>query len=400
MSTGEEVGTPERFLTTRQRRNPLTLPVDPTDEELARDWTLSEADKVQVLHCRGEAHRRSFALQLCVLRKYGRFLTEYDTVPGRIINHLGHQLGLSPVLFVDPPRREATDLDHEWRIREYLGFRPFDPGIQEKLEDWIRSHAAEEVLSAELFERAEGVLRSWKIVLPAPSTLERIVASVSTRARQHLFDHIAGRLTPQICQVIDDLLQVPEGDHRSTLFQFKDYPPAASAAAITAHIERYHLLHALGVGQINLDGIPSAQVHHLAQLANRYDARALKRFAPVKRHAMVACFLVEIQKTILDHVVAMHDQLVTTMTRRSRNAFEKRHRELRPRAKKGLDTLLAAIEILLGSEQSHEVALGELYRQIKEAALREARDNCREFQRLEERGYLDALCAHYPHLRR
>jgi len=42
-----------------------------TEEELARDWTLSPEDKLVVLHCRGEAHRLSFALQLCALRTYG-----------------------------------------------------------------------------------------------------------------------------------------------------------------------------------------------------------------------------------------------------------------------------------------------------------------------------------------
>jgi hypothetical protein len=50
------------------------LPVDPTDEELARERSLSEAEKVEVLRCRGDENRRRFALPLCVLRKYGRVL--------------------------------------------------------------------------------------------------------------------------------------------------------------------------------------------------------------------------------------------------------------------------------------------------------------------------------------
>ena len=106
----------------------MLLPADPTEEELARDWTLSLADKLLVLHCHGEAHRLSFALQLCALRTYGRFVKDYETVPVRILNHLGRQLGLPPVLFLAPPYREATDLDHERRIREYLGFRSFEIG--------------------------------------------------------------------------------------------------------------------------------------------------------------------------------------------------------------------------------------------------------------------------------
>lgn len=52
----------------------IALPLDPTEEELARDWTLTAADLVQVRRCRGDDKRHSFALQLCVLRQYGLFL--------------------------------------------------------------------------------------------------------------------------------------------------------------------------------------------------------------------------------------------------------------------------------------------------------------------------------------
>jgi hypothetical protein len=56
----------------------------------------------------------------------------------------------------------------------------------------------------------------------------------------------------------------------------------------------------------------------------KYNAQALKRFSAATRHAMLACLLVEAQKSLLDHLVTMHDQFVTGMARRSRNAFEER----------------------------------------------------------------------------
>lgn len=48
------------------RRSGVVLPEDPSDEELARNWTLSESDRREVLLCRGEENRLRFALQLCV----------------------------------------------------------------------------------------------------------------------------------------------------------------------------------------------------------------------------------------------------------------------------------------------------------------------------------------------
>jgi Domain of unknown function (DUF4158) len=55
---------PEPILSSRARRHLLVLPEDPTDEELVRHWTLSQADKHEVRRCRGEDNRRRFALQL------------------------------------------------------------------------------------------------------------------------------------------------------------------------------------------------------------------------------------------------------------------------------------------------------------------------------------------------
>jgi hypothetical protein len=97
----------------RQRQAGLALPEDPSEEELARDWTLSEADRAEVLSCRGDDNRRRFALQLCVLRRYGRFLDRYQDVPVRILNHLNRQLGLMPTLSLPEAERDATESSHQ-----------------------------------------------------------------------------------------------------------------------------------------------------------------------------------------------------------------------------------------------------------------------------------------------
>lgn len=73
----------EKFLTQRQRYQPVTLPQDFSDEEIARDWTLSEADKKEVNRYRTNS-RLFIAIQLCAVRLYGRFLVEVnDLSPGK-----------------------------------------------------------------------------------------------------------------------------------------------------------------------------------------------------------------------------------------------------------------------------------------------------------------------------
>lgn len=214
-------GAPDRILTARQRNHISALPEDPSEEELARNWTLSETDRTQALRCRGDANRRRFAIQLCVVRLYGRFLDEYAAVPVRVLNHVSRQLQLPPVLSLDRPDRSATETGHEQRIREYLGYQTFDPKAREHLENHLRTQVTQGMLPADLFQHAEDLLRLWNTVLPQPATLERIVASIAATGRQQLLDEIAARLGTPLREAIDKLLQVGEGDRRSALFQFK-----------------------------------------------------------------------------------------------------------------------------------------------------------------------------------
>src|SRR4029450_4448048 len=88
----------------------------------------------------------------------------------------------------------------------------------------------------------------------------------------------------------------PPGERTSMLWQLKEYPPEASSAVLLRYIDRYQFLHALGVETITLQGISPPMVRYLADLATRYDARALRRFPATKRTALAACFVVEIQK--------------------------------------------------------------------------------------------------------
>ena len=266
------------------------------------------------------------------------------------------------------------------------------------MEEHLRSRVSQGALASDLVESAEDALRFWKIILPPASTLERLAASVAATGRQEILERIATHLADSTRKSLDALLEVAKGERHSGLMIFKEYPPEASPAAILDYVERYRLLQQTGVSGIDLTAIPSAIVDHLAQLARKYDAQALKRFDAAARYAMLACFLVEAQKSLLDHLATMHDQFVTGISRRSRNAFEERHREFRKRAKRGVQTLLAAIEILL--DRSQPDPLAQLQQTIDDPTLHSALADCREFQRLEENGYQEELRLRHSHLRR
>ena len=66
-------------------RRRISFPADPTEDELARNWSLTVADFAEIGHCRGDDHRRRYALQLRMLRTYGRFLDDYRQAPLPVI---------------------------------------------------------------------------------------------------------------------------------------------------------------------------------------------------------------------------------------------------------------------------------------------------------------------------
>jgi TnpA family transposase len=378
----------------------LMLPEDPSPEELAQYWTLSPQDKHEVCKCRGEAQRRRFAVQLCMLRTYGRFLPKAVPAPTAITNHLARQLDLPLVLFGDVPGRLATETDHFHHIRTYLGWQPFDDTSRVRLITWLNQRATDDLLPSILVSRAEDILRAWKIVVPARSTLDELVASVTARVQGDVYTRITSRLTPAFIQAIDELLQVPLGGHRSMLFQLKEYPAEASYTVILRYIEHYHFLRDFGVDSIDLDGISPPMMRYLADQGKRYDVHTLRRFPEAQRYSLTACFLVEIHKTILDHIVSLHDQLLTKKIREARNAFETRYRQVRRQSRRGFAKLITTGQTLLDPERAPETTLADLLHELDEASLREAVRTCAERQYLEERGEIDTLRARYPGLRR
>ena len=90
----------EQFLSNRQRYQPITLPQEFSDEELVRDWTLSEDDRQEVEKYR-KSYRLSMAIQICAVRLYGRFLNPIHDLSPRIVDYL--RTATRPTTLADHP---------------------------------------------------------------------------------------------------------------------------------------------------------------------------------------------------------------------------------------------------------------------------------------------------------
>jgi len=393
------VTTQEQFLSKRQRYQPIALPQHFSDEEMVRDWTLSPSDIAEIAKYR-HSFRLFIAIQLCAVRLYGRFLNHVHDLSPHIIDYLGQQLALPPALAVEVPERKATYTEHRHNIMTYLGFQKFDDQAQAQLEAWIEHEARRGMLPDTLFQQVEQHLLDKRVLLPGPSVLERLIIHVCSQVHVELFETVFRRLSPALRQAIDQLLLVPDGEQHSAFYRLKEYPPAPSIASIQSYLQRYHTVAETGIDTLEIPILTPEFLAYLAKQAKRYSAKDLKRFTAYKRYTLLLCFLLETRKTLLDHLVTMHDQYLMEITRQTHRAHEQKHRELRKRQKRAIDVMLDTTDFLLAWPDEQPLSKHDLWQQVTEVTLRNSHHDLREFQRLEERGYGDLLLNRYPSLRK
>ena len=115
----------------------------------------------------------SSALQLCLLRRRGHFMSpEQGRVPLRVVNYLGEQLGFQPTLFLPPLQREATWLEHRKHIRAYLEFKPFDRKERAALEAWLKQSLRDSEFSSH-FKADEVIATHRDDLICAPDVAAR-----------------------------------------------------------------------------------------------------------------------------------------------------------------------------------------------------------------------------------
>ena len=171
----------DKFLSQRQRYQPVTLPQDFSDEEMARDWTLSEIDKQEVGKYRKNP-RLFIAIQLCAVRLYGRFLGEVNDLSPQIVNYLSSQLELPPSLTITVPDRDATFSEQRKNILGYLGFSKYDDGVQANLQEWLKKTGSARFFARWIIfaSRALFIVRTSNLAWP------RCVAAINDTPFCHL----------------------------------------------------------------------------------------------------------------------------------------------------------------------------------------------------------------------
>lgn len=238
---------------------------------LLRLARLTEADRAALHELRLDHTRLGFAYQLAFIRLTGRLPRQRPLeLDEDLLAFVAQQLGLEAGVVNLMERyasRQPTVSEHTERARNHLGLRPFRSGDRDGVRGFVRKEAEHLEQAAGLVAASEEYLRRNNVLLPAESTLRRIVGNERAAARTEIFDRIEALLSSDLCGSLDDLLVVipsPGAKDTSRLQSLKEPPGAASPQSLLIELEKLDVIAETGAMTIDLAWLRSALRKSLA----------------------------------------------------------------------------------------------------------------------------------------
>lgn len=357
----------------------------PSRQELERYCFLDDMDRELVAKRRGDHNRLGFALQLVTVRCLGTFLADPLDVPTVVVDYLASQLGIADASCVKAYlEREKTRFEHQWGIAREYGWRSF-ADVEEELARWIDDRAWTTGEGPQtLFDTSVAWLRERRVLLPAASTIARLVGRVGEEAAQRFWDALAALPTPVQTSQLEALLEVPHGSRVSDLDRLRKGPVTASGKSMAAALDRVAEIAALGFGDVNLGAVPRRRVIELARYGMAGKATLLRRHPRNRKLATLLATVVHLQARAIDDALELFDFLMThellaKAYRQSREETLRRYAQVSRDAGK----LAAAMAVLLQvTDADTPIGLEEIWRAIEEVVprsdLRMAVDNLRQ----------------------
>lgn len=392
---------PVEFLSNEQAARYGQFATDPTPEQLARYFFLSEADHALIAERRRKHNKLGFAVQLCTLRYLGTFLPNPLQVPQVVVEHLAQQLDLPPEVFVKYALREETRYNHRRTITEYLGYREFDDFQVFRLIRWIYAHLAVSVVRPSvLFDLATSHLIAQKIVLPGVSFLARLIACVRERYTARTFEGLIRKLSAAQREALENLLVLPEDKWQTPLEVLRTPPSRVGALSLYQALHRVEQIRAVGVGAVDLSDVPESRQAVLVRHAQTVRVQLIERLGEERRLATLLVFLQHLERTATDDVLDIFDGLMTSFALKG----EAKRKKERLRSLKDLDqaalVLRDVVQVLLNPEISAQHIRPCVFEQLGELVVREAMRVVDELASPDEATLPAALSGYYTTIRR
>lgn len=286
---------------------------EPTDEQLAHYFYLSQTDLEWIDKRRRPHNRLGFALQLCTLRFLGTFLTNPIDVPSNVLVYLARQLKIADLACISQyMEREETHWEHADEIQKRLDYKDFHsyPGYF-RLVRWLYSKVwLNDERPSVLFDLATSRLIHQKILLPGASVLARLVARIQSRASLGIYRELIKDLTDDQQKALLSLIEIPANERLSILDNLRRAPTHVSSVSLKRALERIKTLRDLEVGQIKTPSVPLSRKIKLAELAAGLKAQSIAQMNRSKQLATLLCFTQHYQAVAVDESLEVFDLLI------------------------------------------------------------------------------------------
>ena len=321
--------------------------------------------------------------------------------------YVAAQLGIDdPGVLKGYARRQSTQWEHAEQIRRAYGYRDFsDPVVQADLTGWLAARARTSAARAGvLFDLAAARLIEAKVLLPGPSLLERLVATARESAARQLHVELAALPDEQQRRRLAGLRTVDEATRTSRLERLRRGPTSVTAAGLLGALGRLAEVRQIGVGELDLSGLPAGRVAALARHAQAARAQALARMAEPRRTASLLAAARQLQTDATDDMLDLLDRLLAGLLSRSQRAEQRERLRARPAFDVAARSLRDAVDVLLDPPDAGRGDLPAVWaaleqRGMSRAQLAEAVEAVNELSRQPE-SWVEQLLLRYPHVRR
>ncbi|MGO4612679.1 Tn3 family transposase [Nocardia sp. 2YAB30] len=343
----------DSFLTARQVALYGRFGGPPSEEELERFFVLDDADRKLIAKRRDDSSRLGFALQLTTVRFLGTFLADPIDVPLVVVEYLAEQLGIADVSCVKTyVRRDQTRLEHRWEIARVDGW-----GDYADFRELLRLHVDRRAWTTgdgrnTIFDGALAWLRHRRVLLPAMSTLERLIGQVVTAAETRLFDTLLGLITAEQARLLLALLDVGDGERVSALERLRKGQIDTTAKALVAALGRVAAVAGIGLGEVDLSVVPRRRVIELAKYGRAATATTLRGKRYPKKLGILLATVVWLQAKATDDALELFDVVMTheLLARAQRRTDDDRIKRY-PRVSRDASRLAAAVAVLLEARE-------------------------------------------------
>lgn len=318
-----------------------------THQQLLSIAKLSQADLKMIDQCRRDYTRLGFAYQLGFVRLANRFPAQRPfEIDDELLTFISVQLDTPSSLIQAYLQRQPTVSEHQERIRIYLQLRRLGDSEMAALKQFLFEEACRLEQTNALMARAEQFLREQRILQPSPDTLRRLVATQRQGARQYIYGRIANDLSLRLKRDLDTLIAV-SNSRFSPLQSLKQPPGQASPTSILRLIEKLEMIQATGVLALDLSWLNNNYQRSMTRYVKRCSATRLRELKSSRRYSVLVCFLWQTHRDTIDHIVDMHDKIVTGVYSRAQTEIDEETRRQRKMLRASLTTLRTIGRVLL-----------------------------------------------------